>query len=272
MISHAESVDALYKVPLAEFTSARNALASRLKKAGRVEEAERVKGLTKPSLSAWAVNQLYWNHRREFDALVAAGTRLVQAHSRQLSGKSADVREPLAARREALSVLLHLAETVLRSAGHNPTPDTMRRIETTLEALSANTVSNMTPGHLSADAAAPGFESLAALMPSVESPQRLDQSKVLPSAKAALKAAEQMLNEKRAALKRLTVALKQASVYSCEAEKARRDAEEKLNQTTEAARQARELEQGLATEVKKASKAVEEAERDVERARRLRAD
>src|SRR5262245_62020094 len=161
-----KDIDALYKLPLAEFTSARNALASRLKKAGHVEDAERVKDLAKPSVSAWAVNQLYWNHRKEFDALVAAGTRSVQAQKRQLSGKSADVREPLAARREALSALAHLAETLLRNAGHNPSPDTMRRIETTLEALSTNTDSNMTPGRLSADAAAPGFESLASLIPS----------------------------------------------------------------------------------------------------------
>jgi uncharacterized phage infection (PIP) family protein YhgE len=259
-----EDVDALYKLPLAEFTSARNALASRLKKAGRADEAQRVKDLAKPPISAWAVNQLYWNHRKEFDKLVASGSGLLRAHGRQISGKSGEVREALAARREALSVLSHLAEGVLRNAGHNPTPDTMRRIETTLEALSANTASNMTPGRLSADAGPPGFESLAALIPSIPSPPPPEESRLVPfsrpAAKAALKAAEQSLTEKRARLKQLNAALKQASAHSA-------DAEKRLREATEAAQQARELEHGLANEVKNAAKEVEEAERAVEKAR-----
>jgi hypothetical protein len=274
-----EDVDALYKLPLSEFTSARNTLASRLKKAGRADEAERVKGLPKPSISAWAVNQLFWNHRKEFDALVAAGTRLLEAHGRQFTGKPADIREPLAARREALSVLSRLAESVLRGAGHHPAPDTMRRIETTLEALSANTSADLMPGRLTADVAAPGFDSLAGLIPSIPSPpppaqtrvltfpQSTDKSKSAP-AKAALKAAEESLSEKRSALKRLTSALKQASVYRTEAEKARKEAEEKLDHAIEAAREARDLEDGLTGQVKEAAKAVEKAEREVEKARR----
>src|SRR6185503_14162456 len=122
--------DALFQLPLTEFTSARNALASRLKKMGQRDEAERVKELPKPSISAWAVNQLFWKHRDEFNALVEAGTRLAQAHAVQLSGKPADIREPLAARREALSILSRLAESLLRDAGHSPTPDIIRRITT----------------------------------------------------------------------------------------------------------------------------------------------
>jgi hypothetical protein len=54
-----DDVDELFKVPLAEFTGNRNALAARLKKESRAEDAERVKALSKPSVSAWAVNQLY---------------------------------------------------------------------------------------------------------------------------------------------------------------------------------------------------------------------
>ena len=47
-----DEIDALFRLPLAEFTSARNALASRLKKDGRANDAERVKLLTNPSISA----------------------------------------------------------------------------------------------------------------------------------------------------------------------------------------------------------------------------
>src|ERR1041384_90963 len=58
-----DEVDALFKLPLAEFTSARNDLAARLKREGRANDSNFVKALAKPSISAWAVNQLHWNHR-----------------------------------------------------------------------------------------------------------------------------------------------------------------------------------------------------------------
>ena len=43
-------VDGLFRLPLAEFTAARNALAARLKKAGRPSDADAVKALPKPSV------------------------------------------------------------------------------------------------------------------------------------------------------------------------------------------------------------------------------
>ena len=62
-----DELDALFKLPLAEFTGARNTLAAQLKQGGRRDEADFVKALAKPSISAWAVNQLYWNHRAAFE-------------------------------------------------------------------------------------------------------------------------------------------------------------------------------------------------------------
>ena len=70
-----DEVDALFKLPLAEFTGARNTLGARLKKSGQGDEAARVKALAKPSISAWAVNQLYWHHREAFDQLIDSGER-----------------------------------------------------------------------------------------------------------------------------------------------------------------------------------------------------
>src|SRR5438128_2296594 len=94
-----DDLDALFELPLTEFTVARNALAARLKKAGCGDEAARVKVLVKPSISAWAVNQLYWKHRHAFAGLIAAGVRLRRAHASQLAGKASDMHGPLAARR-----------------------------------------------------------------------------------------------------------------------------------------------------------------------------
>src|SRR5437870_10710665 len=74
-----DDVDALFKLPLMQFTLARNGLAGRLKKMGRSDEAQEVKSLTKPSISAWAVNQLYWRHRDLFERLIAVGKGLESA-------------------------------------------------------------------------------------------------------------------------------------------------------------------------------------------------
>jgi hypothetical protein len=172
-------VDALFRLPLAEFTGARNALAARLKKSGREEEkaeAARVKTLAKPSISAWAVNQLYWNHREAFDRLIASGERFHKAQTSRSAGKVADMRAALDDRRQALTHLSDLATSLLRDAGpnpgHNPAPDTIRRITTTLEALSAyaQRPDGRHPGgrgRLTADVDPPGFESFGSSIPGI---------------------------------------------------------------------------------------------------------
>src|SRR5262249_51932992 len=93
-------VDALFKLSLTEFTDARNALAARLKQSRRVNDATLVKALTKPSISAWAVNQLYWRHRKAFDTLIATGQRFRLAQKSRTVDKVSDMRSSLDARRE----------------------------------------------------------------------------------------------------------------------------------------------------------------------------
>jgi hypothetical protein len=125
-----------------------------------------VKSLTKPSISAWAVNQLYWNYREEFDQLIATGQRFRQAQKSGNAGKVAHMRGSLDTRRESLTQLTDLAAELLQDAGHNPSPDTLRRITTTLEAVSAyaSLSDGPTPGRLTQDVDPPGFEALASLM------------------------------------------------------------------------------------------------------------
>src|SRR5881628_3383475 len=79
-----KEIDALFKLPLTEFVGARKALAARLKQNGFVSEAEGVRALAKPSISAWTVNQLYFQHREAFDELIATGQRFRKA---QATGK-----------------------------------------------------------------------------------------------------------------------------------------------------------------------------------------
>ena len=171
-----DEVDGLFKLPLAEFIEARNALAKRLKQSGRANDANLVKTLVKPSVSAWAVNQLYWNHRVAFDRLLAAGQRFHKAQASGLSGKVADLRGSLDARREALLRLSELAESVLSDAGHSPSPDTIRRVTTTLEGISAHAsvADGPTLGRLSQDVDPPGFDLLASFVSGVGTAKRTD--------------------------------------------------------------------------------------------------
>jgi len=258
-----DELDALFKLPLTEFTAARNAVAARVKKAGNRDEAERVKALAKPTLSAWAVNQLYWTYADAFKELIAAGKRF---------GKSGDMRELLNARREAISVLTRHAAELLRNAGHNPTPDIIRRITTTLEALSAysSRADAPIPGRLTADIDPPGFESLAALIPHVSSLERAEPARVVPfpASDNALVHAEEALRKAQVIAQNAAAALENATDHANQMEKQRNEAEERLKRATVGAEEARQQMHHFAAEVKKAAGAVEQAEREVERARK----
>jgi phage shock protein A len=232
-------IDALFALPLAEFTAARNALAKRLKLDKREDEAEAVMELAKPSVSAWAVNQLYWKHREKFDALVEAGARLGKAQAVQLSGKAGDLQGAMTARRETVSALLQLADKLLSAGGHASTPETMRRIQTTLETLS--TSDSQRAGRLTEDIGPVGFESLAAFAPTNA-----------VSARNAIKAAEQKVTDARTA--------------ADHAKKNLKDTEDRLDRARTAAEDAIRRVRDLGTEVEKAEKAVRDSEKAVERA------
>jgi len=298
-----KDIEGLYQLPPGEFTAARNALAAQLKKAGRAEEAEQVKALQKPSISAWAVNQLFWKHRKAFDTLLAAGERFRTAQAAQLAGKAADLRGPLDERRETLSELTKIAAGVLRNAGNNATPDILRRITTTLEALATygNHPDAPQAGRLVDDIDPPGFEALAALVPQVgrgkrgaheptrvipiqqktreprrrkgspeeEAKRRDEEHKAeMAAARAAVADAERALKDARRTAEQAEATLKKAAARAKEAEREKEAIErqyEKLNAAFEAARsEARKV----ATEAEDAAQAVEDAERTLEKARR----
>jgi hypothetical protein len=264
-------VDDLYKLPLAEFTAARNSLAGRLKKAGLIEEANRVKSLGKPSISAWTVNQLFWKQRDSFEHLMTAGERVGQAHALQLAGKTADTRGALAARRDALTNLARLAESLLRDSGHSPTAETIRRITTTIEALSSRSSmeQNHRPGRLSEDVDPPGFESLAAFMPVAE---RIEVAKAEPpkkevippavaAARAALATAEETLRLARGRTQELARTLEEASQYAD-------DAEAQLAKAQAAAEAAVKRRDMIAATAEKAVASLKAAEAAVDKARK----
>ena len=291
-------VDALFQLALAEFTGARNALAAQLKKSGRGEEAARVKALAKPSISAWAVNQLYWDHREDFDQLIAFGQRFHKAQTSRSSGKVAEMREALDARREALTQLTDLASSLLRDAGHNPATDTIHRITTTLEGISAYSSRSDGPraGRLTHDVDPPGFESFTGFAPGVTKQEagagagssrkapdsgrqtagaraaaggrrQEEQRKAkIADAKASLQDAKRSLTEARASAQRLEAEQKKADAEAKKTEKQRQEAEEELRRAKAASEYAARRARSVTVEVQEAAKALKDAELTVENA------
>jgi len=265
-----DEIDDLFRLPLAQFTSARNALASRLKKEGRANDAERVKLLAKPSVSAWTVNQLYWDHREAFDQLIATGKRFRPSQ--------ASMRGSLDARREALVQLSDLATELLLEAGHNPSQDTIHRVTTTLEALSAYALlsDGPAPGRLTGDVDPPGFASLAALMsgggaspikagaaavrkPTVIADSRKIQQAKIAAAKVSLQDAKRSLAAARNKAQTLEAAQKKANAEAKEAEK-------RLEKATAASEDATRHAQTVAATAEEAAQALEEAKRTLAQA------
>src|SRR5690242_4117936 len=107
MPTYDAAVETLYRGSLDTFVAERKRLAGELKASGDKEGAARLSKLGRPSISAWAVNQLWWHEREAFERLFASAEHVKK-------GK----REAAAEHREALAALRALAAARLVSAGH----------------------------------------------------------------------------------------------------------------------------------------------------------
>jgi hypothetical protein len=107
-------VDRLYTLPLDEFTSARNDLAQRLKRAGQKDAAADVQGLRKPTVPVWAINQIAREHGKDVGSLIEASDDLRAAQEQALGGGDSDqLRAAASAEREALRTLTDYAQQLL---------------------------------------------------------------------------------------------------------------------------------------------------------------
>src|SRR5581483_4427585 len=96
----------------------RDRLAARLAGAKQRDRAREVKALRRPTVAAWAVNQLAHRHAGALRRLIQAGDVLRRAQRRVLRGATADeLRAAAKDRQDALRELRRLAGPVLREAG-----------------------------------------------------------------------------------------------------------------------------------------------------------
>jgi hypothetical protein len=142
------AVQELYQAPLAKFVAERKRLAGELKAAGDRDAATALLARKRPTVSAWVINQLYWHARDAFDTLLASAAKLREG---DLSAQ--------AAHRDAIAQLRRRASAFLKDAGHAAPEATLRRVTTTLAALSAaGGFDPDPPGALAEDRDPPGFE------------------------------------------------------------------------------------------------------------------
>ena len=239
-------VEELYGAPFDEFIARRDARARELRKEKRRVEADAVKQLRKPALSAWGLDQLARRDRDVLDELLAAGAALRQA-------KGGDTLRD--ATREERGAVARAAESVaglLRDAGHAVTDKTAGEIRDTLHAaaLDEETRDLLTRGRLVEPRQAIGLGGFALGAPRPREPEPA------PAGKKSKKA-------------------KKPGADEAKAEKARKDAEAEerraAKQREKAARRAlRDAESELSErerDLEAAERAVEQAREEVERRR-----
>ena len=154
-------LDELYRLPLSEFTSARNELAKKLKADGDSEAADEVKALRKPSVAVWLVNRLTQERELDVQRLRKAGETLAQA----TAGHSSDAF--LDAQREQHRALARLGEAAREIAAREKVgaPAADRAVET-LRAASLTDEGRelLKRGVFTEELDPPGFEALAGLV------------------------------------------------------------------------------------------------------------
>lgn len=270
-----ERIDRLYAEPLSDFVPARNTLASELKRVDP-DAGARVKALTRPTITAWAVNQVYWHARPDYDRLIEAGDELRRLQQQVLFGRGADTREATDERNQAIRQVTDRAAAFLAESGH-PASDTVRqRLSVTADAIAAfgSHPAGFTHGRLERELDPPGFEALASLgapalrlvTPARPTPEPApSRPSPPPSGRKGETKAERDRRTREAEQQRAREARKAL-------EQALKDAERELRTRQErAARAAREVKE-REIRLRELRTARERLERDLERARTAEAD
>jgi hypothetical protein len=130
-----QAADELYELPPGDFTRARDERAKALRKEGHREEADAVKALRKPTLAAWALNQLARRRSKEVEGLLAAGEELRTAQEELLAGGDRRAFQSAAAKeRDQVAALSTEAANLAAEAGERASPALEEKVTATLHA------------------------------------------------------------------------------------------------------------------------------------------
>jgi hypothetical protein len=170
-----EAIDELYGADLDAFTAERTRLARELRAEGSRDEAFELQQLRKPTVAAWALNQLARRNRRDVDLLLDAGHRLREAQAAALRGDDREAFEQArATEREALKRLNREAERLVREERGGASPAVLSQIEETLRAaaVSEEGRERLALGRFTAPLVSEGFGALEGLAPDTPAARR----------------------------------------------------------------------------------------------------
>lgn len=258
-------IDELFRLPLAEFTAARNALAKRAGKDGAA-----IRALGKPPLAAWAVNQLYWGDRDTYEDLVRAAGEMRRAHKSVIEGKRGDLRSAGREHELALEAAVKATHRILKDAGQPVSDATRQAILNTLRALP----SSEPPGRLTQALAPGGFEMLAGVSPMPPAPGGKKRAAPAPASRGragavataardadgAERDAAKLREQKAAAQRAVREADQRARQAEFEVARTRRDATKAERRLEQARRALEEAQAELADAEREATRAIEARE------------
>jgi Meckel syndrome type 1 protein len=145
------ALDELFAAPFPAFVEERKRLVGRLRASGHRTAAAALAKVNRPTLASWAINQLVQRAPAEVSAMFASAARV------RLGDFAASAEH-----RQTIARLSALATELLREHAQPTSEATLRRITTSLAALSAyGDFAPDAPGRMIADRDPPGFEAMA---------------------------------------------------------------------------------------------------------------
>ena len=188
-----EATDDLYAADLEAFVSERTRLARELRDAGDREAGDQVAKLKKPTVAAWALNQLARRNRRDVDLLLDAGHRLRHAQEGVVGGADrAAFEQAQTTEREALRRLTQQASDLLGGASSQ----VLSQLSQTLRAAAVSEEGRelLARGRFTTPLETEGFDVFGALLP-VSRPAKAKQQAKTQKANDELRQARERLRE-----------------------------------------------------------------------------
>ncbi|WP_114559738.1 hypothetical protein [Desertihabitans aurantiacus] len=276
-------LDRLFSLDPGEFVAARDALAAEARSSGDRTRAQRIKGLRRPTVSAWVVNLLAREEAASVGELLELGEALRAAHQTL----SADELRPLAAQRtQVVEALTRRAARLAADHGHPPSEAVRAEVAGSLQAALADpeVAETVRHGRLSKPVSYSGF-GLVESRPAAEPTPVVDLSAARDRRRSrkereAEQARAKALAEARERLETLRTALVDARAVHSEAEEQHLEAAEELDRRSQevadlrdelaaaeaAEAEAQEAEGRTRSALAEAEQAVERAEAEAEEA------
>lgn len=261
------TLDELYALRPGEFTAVRNQRAAEARRAGDRELAERIRGLRRPTVSAWAGNMLVRREPDKVRPLIHLGEGLREAH-RNLDGEQ--LRELGRQQHLLVGALAREARQLAKEEGQPVGEAALHEIEATLHAVLADpeAARQWAAGHLDRPLSAPvGFTGLEADAGAAVRPGRPPEPASGPPPKPAPRPQEDAVGRRREKLDRARQEAKEAERQACEREQAHEQAAAALEGSQAALDGIDERVEALTRELEEARERRRRTERELRDAR-----